>query len=104
MFELPDGYIRNKLLSNDNSDGTDYWANNVNNTYQVPAYKWVQNNLIEKISEESTIIEIGCGMAARLIQFSLNLRILLSELIKQVESARQKKSSQSIKSSGVSQI
>jgi 2-polyprenyl-3-methyl-5-hydroxy-6-metoxy-1,4-benzoquinol methylase len=65
MFELPDGYIRNKLLSNDNSDGTDYWANNVNNTYQVPAYKWVQNNLIEKISEESKIIEIGCGNGSK---------------------------------------
>ena len=65
MFELPDGYIRNILLSNDNSDGKDYWASNVKDTYQIPAYKWVQNNLIEKISEDSTIIEIGCGNGSK---------------------------------------
>lgn len=61
MFELPAGYIRNKLLSNDNSDGKDYWANNVKDSYQNPAYKWVRKNLIGKISEDSTIVEIGCG-------------------------------------------
>jgi SAM-dependent methyltransferase len=65
MFELPDQYTRNKLLSNDNSDGKDYWANDAKDTYQIPAYKWVQNNLITRISEYSTIIEVGCGNGSK---------------------------------------
>jgi len=61
MFELPDGYLRNKLESNDNSNGKDYWASSVKDSYQDPAYKWVRKNLIDKVSEDSTIVEIGCG-------------------------------------------
>ena len=65
MFELPDGYIRNKLISNDKSNGQDYWVSDIKDSYQIPAYKWVKKNLIGNLSKNSTIIEIGCGNGSK---------------------------------------
>lgn len=69
MLELPSGYVRNRVLSNENISEVNYWTDGRRDLAQIPAYKWVRRRILSSEQQVSTLIEIGCGNGGKTIKY-----------------------------------
>lgn len=69
MFELPDGYKRNTVISNDLGMVGEYWEVPAKDLYQLPAYKWISKRISASVKPVETIMDLGCGNGIKTIEF-----------------------------------
>jgi SAM-dependent methyltransferase len=75
MFNLPENYRRNTVLSNDSGSHGAYWETGVIDPWQLPAYRWIRNYINVTKPQISSLIEIGCGNGRKTIEYFSDLKI-----------------------------
>jgi SAM-dependent methyltransferase len=75
VFNLPDDYRRNSVISNDAGSHGGYWDTGDIDPYQLPAYRWIRNYLNLSYPRIRSVIEIGCGNGRKTIEFFSDLEI-----------------------------
>ena len=69
MFQLPDGYKRNPVISNDLGVVGEYWVATAKDSYQLPAYRWIGKRIEGSAKPIATIIDLGCGNGVKTVEF-----------------------------------
>jgi 2-polyprenyl-3-methyl-5-hydroxy-6-metoxy-1,4-benzoquinol methylase len=75
MFNLPENYHRNTVISNDSGSHGGYWDTGAIDLYQLPAYRWIRNYVNSSTPKIKSVIEIGCGNGRKTIAFFSDLEI-----------------------------
>jgi hypothetical protein len=92
MHELPKGYKRNPVMSNESIFKGDYWNNSSKDLAQLPAYRWIRKRILSSNHRIETIVEIGCGNGSKTTEYFSGLNSLVlgidqkSGIIKAIES------------------